>query len=344
MPENKNNELPIVLYTTPDGGVKVNAVLKDESLWLSQTAMVGIFEVDKSTISRHIKNVFAEGELDEKVVVAKIATTTRHGAMSDKTQEHAVNFYNLDMIIAVGYRVNSRRATQFRIWATKVLREYIVKGFALDDERMKTGRNMLYFDELQERIRQIRLSERVFYQKVKDIYATSIDYDPKDKRTIEFFKIVQNKLLWAISKETAAELVVHRANAALPFMGMQSYDKTDQRRITQQDAITAKNYLNESEIKDLGLLVEQYLAFAEAQAQRHVAMTMNDWIARLDAILKLNGRELLQDAGKISHQLAEETAMLQLTEFRDRLRREERLASIEELEHDLSSLPSPTTR
>ena len=205
---------------------------------------------------------------------------------------------------------------------------------------MKTGRNSTYFDELQERIRQIRLSERVFYQKVKDIYTTSIDYDPKDFRTIRFFKIVQNKLLWAISKETAAEIVVHRANAALPFMGMQSYDKKDPRRITQQDAVTAKNYLNESEMKDLGLLVEQYLAFAEAQAGRHVAMTMDDWIAKLDGILTLNGRELLRDAGKIRHEVAEETAALRLEEYRGRLREEERKASLEELERDILELES----
>ena len=247
-------------------------------------------------------------------------------------------FYSLDAIIAVGYRVNSARATQFRIWATKVLKEYIIKGFALNDERMKTGRNMTYFDELQERIREIRLSERVFYQKVKDIYATSIDYDPADFRTLRFFKVVQNKLLWAISRETAAELVVHRANPQLPFMGMTSYDKKNEKRITKQDAVTAKNYLTEGEIKDLGLLVEQYLAFAEAQANRHIAMTMNDWIAKLDGILTLNGRELLKNAGRISHEIAEETAALRLEEFKDRLREEERRASIEELERDLRDL------
>jgi hypothetical protein len=218
------------------------------------------------------------------------------------------------------------------------LKDYIIKGFALDDERMKTGRNTTYFDELQARIREIRLSERVFYQKVKDIYTTSVDYDPTDFRTLRFFKIVQNKLLWAISKETAAELVVHRANPQLPFMGMSSYDKKIERRITKQDAVTAKNYLTESEIKDLGLLVEQYLAFAEAQANRHIAMTMDDWIAKLDGILTLNGRELLKNAGRISHEVAEETAALRLEEFKMRLRQEEKRASIEELERDLREL------
>lgn len=198
------------------------------------------------------------------------------------------------MIISVGYRVKSHQGTQFRIWATQVLREYLIKGFALNDERMKTGKSINYFDELQERIREIRLSERVFYQKVKDIYKTSMDYDPKNEKTVEFFKIVQNKLLWAISNQTAAELVAHRANAELPQMGMTSYDKKNPQRITKADAVTVKNYLTEDEMKDLGLLVEQYLAFAESQARRQVPMYMADWIRKLNDILVINGRELLE--------------------------------------------------
>ena len=249
--------------------------------------------------------------------------------------EREREFYNLDVIISVGYRVNSRRATQFRQWATSVLKEYIRKGYVLNDERMKNGTDLRYFDELQERLREIRLSERVFYQKIKDIYTTSIDYDPHDERTIEFFKIVQNKLLWAISQQTAAELVVRRANANLPFMGMQSYDKKLPQRITKRDAMTAKNYLNEDEMKALGLLVEQYLAFAEAQAQRHIPMRMADWIQRLDMLLVFNGRELLQNAGRISHQLAEETSSRQLELFRERLAQEEHEKSLQELEQDL---------
>jgi hypothetical protein len=248
-----------------------------------------------------------------------------------------VEYYNLDAIISVGYRVNSLRGTQFRIWATAVLREYLIKGFALNDERMKTGKNMMYFDELQERIREIRLSERVFYQKIKDIYTTSIDYDPRSEKTLLFFKIIQNKLLWAISRQTAAELVTRRANAELPFMGMQSYDKKLPRRITRQDAVTAKNYLSEEEMKALGLLVEQYLAFAEAQAQQHIAMAMGDWIKKLDAILTLNGRELLSHAGSISHELAEEISAARLEQFRQRLNEEERQASLAELENDLKA-------
>ena len=325
-------ETPMEIFKSEDGKVQVNVIIENETAWLTQSAMAELFGVQKAAVSKHLKNIFESGELQENAVVSKMETTAADG------KNYLTAFYSLDAIIAVGYRVNSARATQFRIWATKVLKEYIIKGFALDDERMKTGRNMTYFDELQERIREIRLSERVFYQKVKDIYATSIDYDPSDFRTLRFFKVVQNKLLWAISRETAAELVVHRANPQLPFMGMTSYDKKNEKRLTKQDAVTAKNYLTEGEIKDLGLLVEQYLAFAEAQANRHIAMTMNDWIAKLDGILTLNGRELLKNAGRISHEIAEETAALRLEEFKGRLREEERRASLEELERDLRDL------
>mgnify|MGYP000139889303 CR=1 FL=1 len=305
----KDDENPIVIYTSQDGQVHVNVRIVGETAWLTQAAMAQLFGCGSDNIVKHLKNIYDEGELKESATTEIFSVVRSEG---DRQVTRQIKHYNLDAIIAVGYRVNSARATQFRIWATKVLREYIIKGFALDDERMKTGRNSTYFDELQERIRQIRLSERVFYCRVT----------------------------WAISKETAAEIVVHRANAALPFMGMQSYDKKDPRRITQQDAVTAKNYLNESEMKDLGLLVEQYLAFAEAQAGRHVAMTMDDWIAKLDGILTLNGRELLRDAGKIRHEVAEETAALRLEEYRGRLREEERKASLEELERDISELES----
>ena len=241
------------------------------------------------------------------------------------------------MIISVGYRVKSHQGTQFRIWATQVLREYLIKGFALNDERMKSGKSMNYFDELQERIREIRLSERVFYQKVKDIYTTSIDYDPKAEKTVEFFKIVQNKLLWAISSQTAAELVARRADARLPMMGMTSCDKSNPRRITKADAATAKNYLTEDEMKDLGLLVEQYLAFAESQARRQVPMYMADWIKKLNDILVINGRELLEHAGQISRKVAESIAARQLDAYKGRLREEERRASLAELEADLQA-------
>ena len=328
-------ETPMEIFKSEDGKVQVNVRIEDDTAWLTQAAMADLFGCGSDNVVKHLKNIYEEGELHEKATTETFSVVRNEGGRQVSRQ---LRHYNLDAIIAVGYRVNSARATQFRIWATKVLKEYIIKGFALNDERMKTGRNMTYFDELQERIREIRLSERVFYQKVKDIYATSVDYDPSDFRTLRFFKVVQNKLLWAISRETAAELVVHRANPQLPFMGMTSYDKKNEKRITKQDAVTAKNYLTEGEIKDLGLLVEQYLAFAEAQANRHIAMTMNDWIAKLDGILTLNGRELLKNAGRISHEIAEETAALRLEEFKGRLREEERRASIEELERDLRDL------
>lgn len=325
----------IVIFKAQDGAVHIEAKLEDETLWLTQTAIVELFQSSKANISEHLKNIFESGELAQEATVRKFRTVRSEGL---RQVERELDFYNLDAIIAVGYRVNSKRATQFRIWGTNILKEYIRKGFVLDDERMKSGKNMTYFDELQERLREIRLSERVFYQKIKDIYKTSIDYDPKDERTIEFFKVVQNKLLWAISKQTAAELVARRANAELPFMGMQSYDKKLPQRITKQEAMTAKNYLNGDEMKALELLVEQYLAFAEAQAQQHIAMTMADWIKRLDAILVLNGRELLHNAGSITHEMAKEISARELNKFREKLLEEEHQKSLDELENDLKNL------
>jgi hypothetical protein len=268
------SESELLIYQTPDGHIKVDVRLEDETVWLTQDHMAELFGKSKKTISEHICNIFREGELDERVVVRNFRTTTRHGAMPDKTQSRDVQFYNLDVIISVGYRVKSRQGTQFRIWATQRLKEYIVKGFALNDERFKSGKSMNYFTELQERIREIRLSERFFYQKIKDIYSTSIDYDAKDENTIEFFKVVQNKLLWAISRQTAAELVYRRADAALPLMGMQSFDKKAGLAVRKNDVGVAKNYLTEDEMKLLGLLVEQYLAFAETMAQQRTPMYM----------------------------------------------------------------------
>lgn len=329
-----NNQSQFLLFKADGGAVHVNVRLEGETVWLTQAAMAALFDVAPQNITMHLQNIYADKELSQDSTCKDFLQVQKEG---NREVSRRLKHYNLDAIIAVGYRVNSKRATQFRIWTTAVLKEYIIKGFALNDERMKTGRNMTYFDELQARIREIRLSERVFYQKIKDIYTTSIDYDPSAEETLRFFKVVQNKLLWAISKQTAAELVARRANAILPFMGMQSYDKKNQRRITQQDAVTAKNYLTETEMKALGLLVEQYLAFAEAQAQQQIAMTMSDWVARLDAILTLNGRELLTHAGSISHALAEEISTKQLAQFRQRLREEERLSSLAELEHDIQA-------
>lgn len=298
------NSGEILIYKNRDGNIKIDVRLEEETVWLTQNQMALLFGKSRSTITEHIGNIFKEGELDEKLVCRNFRHTTPHGAIQGKTQERDVNYYNLDVIISVGYRVKSQQGTQFRIWATQRLREYIIKGFALNDDRFKSGNSMNYFNELQERIREIRISERFFYQKIKDIYATSIDYNPKDEKTIEFFKIVQNKLLWAISEQTAAELVFRRVDARLPLMGMQSYDKKNTLSIKKDEVSIAKNYLNEDEIKLLGLLVEQYLAFAETMAQQQTPMYMKNWIERLDVILKMNGRELLNHAGKISHQMA----------------------------------------
>jgi hypothetical protein len=298
------NNSQLLLYQTPNGTIKIDVRLEDETVWLTQEQMAMLFSKGRSTVTEHIQNVFKEGELDEKVVCREFRHTTQHGAIEGKTQEKTIRYYNLDVIISVGYRVKSPQGTQFRIWATQRLKEYIIKGFALNDDRFKSGNSMNYFDELQDRLREIRLSERFFYQKIKDIYTTSIDYDPKDEKTIEFFKVVQNKLLWALSQQTAAELVYRRVYAGLPLLGMQSFDKKSSLAIKKSDIIIAKNYLTEDEIKLLGLLVEQYLAFAETMAQQRTPMYLADWIQRLDVILQLNGRDLLTHAGKISHEMA----------------------------------------
>lgn len=331
-----NSEL--IIYQNPDGNIKIDVRLEEETVWLTQDQMATLFGKAKSTINEHIKNVFSEGELDEKVVIRKFRITTQHGAMAGKTQEVEVFGYNLDVIISVGYRVKSSQGTQFRIWATQRLKEYIIKGFVLNDDRFKSGTSMNYFDELQERIREIRLSEKFFYQKIKDLYSTSIDYDPKDEKTIAFFKVVQNKLLWAISQQTAAELVFQRADAALPLMGMISYDKKSTPSIRKTDVSIAKNYLNEDEIKLLGLLVEQYLAFAETMALQRTPMYMKDWIDRLDSILQLNGRELLTHAGKISHEMALKKSGDEFGKYQLSQKALEKVQSLKELEQDILKL------
>ena len=335
-----NSEL--IIYQNPDGNIKIDVRLEEETVWLTQDQMATLFGKAKSTINEHIKNVFSEGELDEKVVIRKFRITTQHGAMAGKTQEVEVFGYNLDVIISVGYRVKSSQGTQFRIWATQRLKEYIIKGFVLNDDRFKSGTSMNYFDELQERIREIRLSEKFFYQKIKDIYSTSIDYDPKDEKTIAFFKVVQNKLLWAISQQTAAELVFQRADAALPLMGMISYDKKSTPSIRKADVSIAKNYLNEDEIKLLGLLVEQYLAFAETMALQRTPMYMKDWIDRLDSILQLNGRELLTHAGKISHEMALKKSGDEFGKHQLSQKALEKVQNLKELEQDILKLKKTT--
>lgn len=331
----------IIIYQNPEGNIKIDVRLEEETVWLTQAQMGQLFGKNKRTISEHIGNIFKEGELDEKVVVRKFRTTTPHGAIAGKTQEVEVNGYNLDLIISVGYRVKSPQGTQFRIWATQRLKEYIIKGFALNDDRFKSGNSMNYFNELQERIREIRLSERFFYQKIKDIYTTSIDYDPKDGKTIEFFKVVQNKLLWAISEQTAAELVYRRVDASLPLLGMQLYDRKGIVPVKKSDVSIAKNYLDEDEIKLLGLLVEQYLAFAETMAQQRTPMYMADWIKRLDSILQLNGRELLYHAGKISHEKALQKSEVEFEKYKVSQKAIEKEQSLKEIEADIKKLKIP---
>jgi hypothetical protein len=294
--------------------------------------MAMLFGKVRSTITEHISNTFKEGELEENSVCRNFRHTANEGKNYD------TKHYNLDVIISVGYRVKSKQGTQFRIWATQRLKEFIIKGFALNDERFKTGNSMNYFNELQQRIREIRISEKFFYQKIKDIYTTSIDYDPKDEKTIEFFKIVQNKLLWAISEQTAAELVYRRVDATLPLLGIQSYDKKTTTNIQKNEVTIAKNYLDENEMKLLGLMVEQYLAFAETMAQQNKPMYMKDWIDRLDALLQLNGREILTHAGKISHQMAVEKSSFEFSKFKEQSQKIEFEQSLKEIEEDIKKL------
>lgn len=324
------NNSEIIIYQNPDGNIKIDVRLEEETVWLTQDQMATLFGKAKSTINEHIKNVYEDQELEESATMKKFGNS--------EFQQKAFNYYNLDVIISVGYRVKSPQGTRFRIWATQRLKEYIIKGFALNDDRFKSGNSMNYFNELQARIREIRISERFFYQKIKDIYTTSIDYDAKDEKTIEFFKVVQNKLLWAISAQTAAELVYRRVDATLPLLGMQSFDKEAITPIKKADVSIAKNYLNEDEIKLLGLLVEQYLAFAETMAQQRTPMYMKDWISRLDSILQLNGRELLTHAGKVSHEMALQKSNIEFEKYIVDQKLLEKEQSLSEIEADIKKL------
>ena len=325
----------IILYQNQQGTIKIDVRLEEETVWLTQDQMATLFGKGRSTITEHITNVYEERELEQNPTCRKFRQVRKEGT---REVERDIEHYNLDVIISVGYRVKSPQGTQFRIWATQRLKEYIIKGFALNDDRFKTGSSMNYFNELQERIREIRLSERFFYQKIKDIYTTSIDYDAKDEKTVAFFKIVQNKLLWAISEQTAAELVYRRADAGLPLLGMQSLDKKNTAAIKKADIHIAKNYLKEDEIKLLGLLVEQYLAFAETMAQQQTPMYMQDWINRLDSILQLNGRELLTHAGKISHEQAMEKSNEEFEKYKLAQKVMEKEQSLKEIEADIKKI------
>lgn len=298
-------ENEIVIFRTDDETINVEVRFEDETAWLTQDQMSTLFGKSKSTINEHIKNVFKEGELDEKEVVRKFRITTPHGAIEGKTQSHEVNFYNLDVIISVGYRVKSLRGTQFRQWATKRLKEYIVKGFTMDDERLKNLGGGNYWQELMARIRDIRASEKVFYRQVLDIYATSIDYDPHADTSIMFFKKVQNKMHFAVHGQTAAEVIYSRADAEKAFMGLTTFSGD---KPSLQDALIAKNYLDERELRAMGQIVSGYLDFAERKAERHEPMTMSDWSKHLDQILTAGGEKLLQGNGSISHEQAVDKA------------------------------------
>ena len=321
----------ILIYQNENGNIKVDVRFEDDSLWLSQTQICEVFGKAKSTISEHIKAIFEEEELDKEAVVRNYRTTASDGKNYD------VAYYSLDMIIAIGFRVRSSTGTKFRIWAKDRLKEYITKGFVLNDERFKTGNSMSYFDELQKRLRDIRISEKFFYQKIKDIYMTSIDYNPKDEKTVVFFKLVQNKLLWAISSKTAAELVHSRVDISKALLGMTSFDK-ESKNITKKDVSIAKNYLNEEEIKLLGLLVEQYLAFAETMAMQQTPMYMKDWSERLDMVISMNGRELLNHAGKISHQMAKDKSEEEYLKYKEQKKQLQKVESLKELEEDIKRL------
>ena len=305
----------IILYTTPDGVSKIEVTLQNETVWLTLDQMAELFQRNKSTISRHIKNVFETGELNRELVVAKNATTTRHGAIESKTQTHDVDYYNLDMIISVGYRVNSYRGVQFRQWATMVLKEYIKKGFVLNDELLKNAGRGNYFDELLARIRDIRSSEKIFYRKVLEIYALSIDYDPRVEITKEFFATVQNKMHYAVHGHTAAEIIYDRANAARDFMGLTTWTGMQPKRT---DAEFAKNYLNAEEIDTLNRIVNLYIDYAELRAKDHKPMYMRDWIQKLDDFLRLSDKEILTHAGSISAKLAKEKADAEYDKFKER--------------------------
>ena len=311
----------ILLYQTPDGESKIEVTLINETVWLTIDQMAELFQRNKSTISRHIKNILDSGELQAVGTVAFFATVQNEGVRQVKRE---LAFYNLDMIISVGYRVNSYRGVQFRIWATQILKEYLIKGFALNDELLKNAGNGNYFDELLARIRDIRSSEKVFYRKILEIYALSIDYDPRAEATQKFFATVQNKMHYSVHGHTAAEIIYNRADAQKDFMGLTSWTGALPKR---RDAEYAKNYLNEEELDTLNRIVNLYLEFAELQAKNHIPMYMKDWIQKLDDFLKLSGKELLTHAGTISAEVAKLKADEEYTIFKERTKNQ--LSSVE---------------
>jgi hypothetical protein len=322
----------ILLYQTEDGKTRIDVRHQDETVWLTQMQMAELFQKDKRTISEHISNIYQEGELSQKATVRNFRTVQNEGNRQIKRD---LAYYNLDMIISVGYRVKSHRGTQFRIWATQQLKEYLIKGFVLNDERLKNPGGWDYFETLIERIRDIRASEKRFYQKIRDLYATSIDYDTKSTQANIFFKTVQNKMLWAVSGKTAAELIAERANAKVPNMGLTSWEGC---RVHKTDVVTAKNYLNHDELSELNRIVTMFLDFAEDQARRRQAMTMKNWEERLDAFLAFNDRPVLIHAGSISHEKAEQFAHEHFHLFDKQRRIAENLAAEEEYLQELEVL------
>ena len=326
----------IILYKTEDGTVKIDTIFQNETIWLSQNSMAELFGVNVPAISKHLKNIFEEGELQKEATLSKMETVQNEGGRQITRNK---DFYNLDAIIAVGYRVNSKRAAQFRIWATAILKEYIIKGFAMDDERLKQSERWDYFDEWLERIRDIRASEKRFYQKIRDIYTTAIDYDKNSEEAQLFFKKVQNKMLWATTGKTAAELIESRSNPDKPNMGLTAWRGSIVRK---HDVSIAKNYLKEEEIKDLNEIVTMYLDYAERQARKRRTVTMAEWSDKLDAFLKQNEEELLTHAGTIKAEVARKIAEERYEEF-DKKRKiaeaikadEEDLKELEEIEKRL---------
>lgn len=342
LPTSEKPKSELILYRTEDGKTKIEVRLQDDTVWLTQKQMAELFQKDVRTINEHIQNVFDEKELPSDSVIRKFRIT------ADDEKTYDTLHYNLDVVISVGYRVKSHRGTQFRIWATQRLREYIVKGFALDDERLKRDGGD-YFDELLERIREIRASERNFYQKIRDIYATSEDYDPHAQVTIDFFAMAQNKIHWAIHGHTAAELIAERADATKPNMGLTSWSGA---KVRKHDVHVAKNYLTKDEMQLLNLIINQYLDFAEFQAKTRKRMYMRDWVGKLDAFLRLNDREILTGLGKISSQLAREKADRQFAKFELKRRELEDAQAAEAFANEVEALglkakalespPSPT--
>jgi len=311
----------ILIYQSQNGNTKVDVRLENETVWLNQYQLADLFQTDRTSIAKHIKNIFETGELSEEATCAKIAQVQNEGG---RKVSRSILYYNLDVIISVGYRVQSNVATHFRIWATQRLKEYIIKGFVMDDERLKQARNN-YFDELLSRIRDIRSSEKVFYRKICDIYVTSIDYDANTEATQQFFATVQNKFHWAIHAHTAAELIKLRANASKPKMGLTNYPCE---QIKKQDVVVAKNYLDETELDQLNRIVNQYLEFAELQALQCKPMHMKDWIEKLHSFFTLNDREILHHSGKVSHEEAEIFALEEFEKYRKQLQ----AATVDELD------------